>query len=242
MDLLGPLPRSDSGNCWIMVVGDYCSKWMEAYPLPDAKAETAANKFVSEFVCRFGVPLELHSDQGTNFESAVFAEMCRVLGITKTRTTAYNPKSDGMVERFNKTLINMVAVMIEPKRKQRDWDECLPYACFAYRCTPQESTGESPNMMMFGRGTRLPVDLLVEGPAVEDAGTTDFAQKLRQNLQEAHTRARQCLRQSARRQKRNYDRKAYGRGLQEGQFVWLFNKSKKKGGRRSWNFAGMDHF
>ena len=155
--------------------------------------------------------------------------MCRVLGITKTQTTAYNPKSDGMVERFNKTLINMVAVMIEPKRKQRDWDECLPYACFAYRCTPQESTGESPNMMMFGRETRLPVDLLVEGPAVEDAGTTDFAQKLRQNLQEAHTRARQCLRQSARRQKRNYDRKAYGRGLQKGQFVWLFNKSKKKG-------------
>ena len=82
VDLLGPLPRSDSGNCWIMVVGDYCSKWMEAYPLPDAKVETVANKFVSEFVCRFGVPLELHSDQGTNFESAVFAEMCRVLGIT----------------------------------------------------------------------------------------------------------------------------------------------------------------
>ena len=82
VDLLGPLPRSDSGNCWIMVVGDYCSKWMEAYPLPDAKAETVANKFVGEFVCRFGVPLELHSDQGTNFESAVFAEMCRVLGIT----------------------------------------------------------------------------------------------------------------------------------------------------------------
>ena len=135
------LPQPLSRNCWIMVVGDYCSKWMEAYPLPDAKAETVANKFVGEFVCRFGVPLELHSDQGTNFESAVFAEMCRVLGITKTRTTAYNPKSDGMVEWFNKTLINMVAVMIEPKRKQRDWDECLPYACFAYRCTPRSPLG-----------------------------------------------------------------------------------------------------
>ena len=110
---------------------------MESYALPDAKAETVAGKLVSEFVCRFGVPLELHSDQGTNFESAVFSEMCRALGISKTRTTAYNPKSDGMVERFNKTLINMVAVMIEPRRRQRDWDECLPYACFAYRCTPQ---------------------------------------------------------------------------------------------------------
>ena len=175
------------------------------------------------------VPLELHSDQGTNFESAVFSEMCRALGISKTRTTAYNPKSDGMVERFNKTLINMVAVMTEPRRRQCDWDECLPYACFAYRCTPQESTGESPNMMMFGRELRLPVDLVVEGPAVEDKVATDFAQGLRQNLQEAHERPRECLRQSARHQKRTYDRKVHGQGLEEGQFVWLFNNARKKG-------------
>ena len=229
LDLLGPLPRSDSGNAWVMVVGDYCSKWMEAYPLPDARAVTVADKFVKEFVCRFGVPLELHSDQGTNFESAVFAEMCRVLGISKTRTTAYNPKSDGMVERYNKTMVNMVAMMIEPKRQQGDWDECPPYASFAYRCTPQESTGESPNMMMLGREVRLPVDLMVECPSVEDTTRTDYAEALRHNLQEAHTRARECLRQSARRQKRNYDRKVHGQGLKEGQFVWLFNKLKKKG-------------
>ena len=76
LDLLGPLPRSDSDNVWVMVVCDYCFKWMEAYLLPDARAETVANKFVSEFVCRLGVPLELHSDQGTNFESAVFAGIC----------------------------------------------------------------------------------------------------------------------------------------------------------------------
>lgn len=180
-------------------------------------------------MCRFGVPLELHSDQGTNFESAVFAEMCRVLGISKTRTTAYNPKSDGMVERFNKTLVNMVAMMIEPKRQQSDWDECLPYASFAYRCTPQESTGESPNMMMLGRELRLPVDLMVECPIMEDTVRTDFAEALRHNLQEAHARARECLRQSARRQKRNYDRKMHGEGLNEGQFAWLFNKLRKKG-------------
>ena len=108
------------------------------------------------------------------------------LGISKTRTTAYNPKSDGMVERFNKTLINIVAMMIEPKRQQSDWDECLPYASFAYRCTPQESTGESPNMMVLGREVRLPVDLVVECPTVEDRVRTDFAEALRHNLQEAY--------------------------------------------------------
>ena len=73
------------------------------------------------------------------------------------------------------------------------------------------------------------VDLLVEGPTVEDKTVTDFAQRLRQNLQEAHGRARECLRQSARNQKRNYDRRVHGEGLKEGQFAYLFNKAKKKG-------------
>ena len=171
IDLLGPLPRSDSGNqCgnqWILVVGDYCTEWIEAYPLPDATARTVALKLINEFVCRFGVPQELHSDQGSNFESEVFGEMCRILGVTKTRTTAYNPKSDGMVERFNITLVNMVAVLIDPKRRQRDWDGFLPYATFAYRCTPQDSTGESPNMMMLGREVSLPIDLTTWCPEFE---------------------------------------------------------------------------
>ena len=70
-----------------MVVGDYQTKWMEAFALPDAKAATVAKKLVEEFVCKYGVPQELHSDQGTNFESALFAEMCKLLGIKKTRTT-----------------------------------------------------------------------------------------------------------------------------------------------------------
>jgi transposase InsO family protein len=135
---------------------------MEAYPLPDATATTVALKLVNEFICRFGVPQELHSDRGTNFESEVFGEVCRLLGISKTRTTAYNPKSDGLVERFNKTLVNIVSVMIDPKRRQRAWDEFLPYATSAYRCTPQDPTGESPNMMMLGREVSLPIDLVTE--------------------------------------------------------------------------------
>ena len=64
---------------------------------------------------------------------------------------------------------------------------------------------------------------------MEDKVLTDFAERLRHNLQEAHGSARQCLKRSARRQKRNYDRKVHGQGLKEGQFAWLFHKLKKKG-------------
>ncbi|XP_038068625.1 uncharacterized protein K02A2.6-like [Patiria miniata] len=165
-----------------MVVGDYCTKWMEAFPLPDATAVTVAHTLVTEFVCRFGVPQELHSDQGTNFESEVFREMCQILGISKTRTTAYNPKSDGMVERFNKTLVNIVAMLLDPRRRQKDWDEFLPFATFAYRCTPQDSIGESPNMMMLGREVSVPVDLVTGCPEVEVEATADFAETLRSNM------------------------------------------------------------
>lgn len=95
LDILGPLPTSKRGNKYILIVGDYFTKWMEAYPLGDQKAETVADVFVREFVSRFGVPLQLHTDLGRNFESVVFNDFCSLLGIDKTPSTASHPQSDG---------------------------------------------------------------------------------------------------------------------------------------------------
>ena len=104
IDVLGPLPITENGNKYILIVADYFTKWVEAYPMPNQEATTVAELLVREFICRFGVPLLIHSDQGRNFESELFAEMCRLLGIKKTRTTPYHSQSDGMVECFNRTL------------------------------------------------------------------------------------------------------------------------------------------
>ncbi|XP_038052806.1 uncharacterized protein LOC119725470 [Patiria miniata] len=159
--------------------------------------------------------------------------MCRLLGIEKTRTTPYNPKSDGMIERFNRTLVTMVSMMIEPHRRQRDWDEKIPLATFAYRASPQESTGESPNMLMLGREVRLPIDLAVEQPRDDqqevEGEETDYAQQLREQFRLAHGRARKCLKRSARRQKTHYDRRSVKYNLVAGDFVWLHNPAKRKG-------------
>ena len=95
LDVLGPLPCTRMGNKHILIVADYFSKWVEAFPMPNQEACTVADLFVKEVVCRFGVPLLIHSDQGRNFESAVFTEMCQMLGMHKTRTTAYHPQSEG---------------------------------------------------------------------------------------------------------------------------------------------------
>ena len=90
-DVLGPLPTSDSGNKYLLIVADYFTKWTEAFPMQHQEATKVAEIIVKEVVSRFGVPLSLHSDQGRNFESAVFSEMCSLLGIKKTRTTPLHP-------------------------------------------------------------------------------------------------------------------------------------------------------
>ncbi|GFS95337.1 retrovirus-related Pol polyprotein from transposon opus [Trichonephila clavipes] len=95
-----PLPRSSDGkNNNILVVRVYFTKWPEAYPIPDQKASTVAEVLVQHWISRFGVPLQLHSDQGRNFDSAVCKRLCEILAIDKTRTTALHPQSDGMIER-----------------------------------------------------------------------------------------------------------------------------------------------
>ncbi len=152
--------------------------------------------------------------------------MCEILSIQKTRTTPYNPKLDGMIECFNRTLINMVATMINPIKKQKDWDRQLSFATFAYRSSPHESTGETPMMMMLGREVTLPVDLQfgTEVNTQIKEHETDYAEELRQRLEEAHQRAQSQPKKSARRQKKHHQKKhrlTSGKTFKEGDFAWL---------------------
>ena len=110
VDILGPLPATDRANEYIMVISDYYSKYSEAYAIPNHRAQTVADVIVTGFIARFGVMQQLHSDQGREFESDLFQKICRLLDIDKTRTVPYNPKSDGLVERFNRTLTDAIYV------------------------------------------------------------------------------------------------------------------------------------
>ncbi|PIK50755.1 hypothetical protein BSL78_12341 [Apostichopus japonicus] len=149
IDIIGPLPKTDRGNQYILVIGDYFSKWKEAFAIPNQEATTVANTLVEEFICRYGIPSEIHTDQGRQFEAKLFQELCRLLEINKTRTTPYYPQSDGMIERFNRTLEAMLALVVAPD--QRDWDCWLPYVMLSYRSAIHESTGYSPFEILMGR-------------------------------------------------------------------------------------------
>jgi transposase InsO family protein/predicted aspartyl protease len=228
-DILGPLPRTDRGNKYALVVVDYFSKWSEVIPIPDQEAGTVATAITEGFVCRFGTPLELHTDQGRNFESALFKEVCSLLGVTKTRTSPLRPQSDGLVERLNRTLENMLSAFVSTH--QRDWDRYLPYVMMAYRSTPQASTNTTPNMLMLGREVRLPIDLTVGRPPDEtgEIDATEYAGRLRNRMETAHIHARKRLATSAARQKRYYRTTLDVCRFERGDPVWLYNPMKKKG-------------
>ena len=229
LDLMGPINISERGNRYIVVISDHFTKWTEGLALPDITAETVARALVEEWVCRYGPPRFLHSDQGRQFEAEVFQEMCRLLGLTKTRTSALHPEGNGQVERYNRTLGAMLAIYTEdyPRR----WDEHLPYIMAAYRGTQHSSTKLSPNMMLFGRENALPVHVVLGDPNREDEipDPYDYVQNLRQHLQHAHAIAREHLGRQGALQKRYYDHRAKQVQYQIGDPVWLYQPVRKKG-------------
>lgn len=227
LDVAGPFPRTKKGNRLILVVGDYFSKWTEAYAVPNQEASTIAEIFIEQWISRFGVPMELHSDQGRNFESSIFSKTCEILGIRKTRTTPLHPQSDGMVERFNKTLENQLRIFVSDH--QDDWDEHLPIITMAYRSAVHESTGRTPSSVVFGRELRLPSDLLFGSPYRKNEEVNDYAENLRQRLTNVHEQVRIKMKIESDRMKARYDIRASGKTFEEGDEVWLYNPTRKKG-------------
>jgi transposase InsO family protein len=102
---------------------EYFTKWSEVYAIPNQEAATVAETLVANFFCRFGIPLELHSDQARNFESHLLQEVLQRLAVSKTRTTPLHPQSDGMVERYIKTIEEHLRKVVASH--QKDWDEGL---------------------------------------------------------------------------------------------------------------------
>ena len=156
IDILGPLVETPRGNQYVFVVVDQFSKWVECYALSDQTAETVASTLVTEFFGRLGCPLELHIDQGRNFESRLFKQMCDMLQIAKTRTTPYRPSANGQVERMNRTILQILRCFIQDQ--QTDWD--LGTVGMAIRSTVNLQTGFTPNFLMLGREVLQPIDLM----------------------------------------------------------------------------------
>ena len=219
VDVMGPMPLTKDGNRYILVIGDYFTRWMEAYSLPTQHAEVVAQKLVHEFISRFGTPLEIHSDQGRNFESVLFKEVLKLLQIKKTRTTAYRPKSNGLIERFNATLGRMIKKFVD--HNKNNWDKHLDLLLAAYRSAVHPATGYSPNMLMFGREVNIPSDILYPFPRPEEPENIhEYVHDLRDKMEECYHIVRKNLKSAAERQKQDYDSRMVEYSYKKGDVVY----------------------
>lgn len=229
VDVMGPFPRTDRGNRYVLVAMDYFTKWPEAYAIPDQEAVTVADALVEGMFSRFGAAEVIHSDQGRTFESGVFSAMCERLGMQKTWTTPLRPQSDGLVERFNRTLAKQLAILTG--EHQRDWDMHLPLVLMAYRSAVQDSTSCTPALLMLGRELRTPVEMVFGKPPdtpVAPAGP-EYARRLQDRMESAHAFARDQMQKAGVRQKRNYDLRSKGRDFRPGELVWVYSPKRRKG-------------
>ena len=227
VDILGPLPVTAQGNKYVLVACDCFTRWVEVYAIQNQEALTVAKMLVDEMFCRFSPPEQLHSDQGRQFEADLLKEVCTLLQIHKTRTTAYHPHCNGLVERFNSKLLDMLSTTV--KDHKMDWDQCIRRVCLAYNSSVHASTGYSPFYLMYGRQVNLPVDLMYGSTPHEACTLGDYAHTLRNNLTEAYVLARRKGITEHNRQKALYDVKVHGAPYQVGDWVWLHSPAVPRG-------------
>jgi transposase InsO family protein len=158
LDILGPFNTREDGNSYVLMMINQFTKWIEIAARPDQCALSIAQKFLVHFTVTFGCPLQVHTDQGKNFDGNLFKSLYEALQIAKTRTTPYHPSSNGQVERYNTTVLQMIKCFIE--KKNRKWDRDLPLLAMALHSTVHRQSGFTPNRLMLGREVLQPVHLL----------------------------------------------------------------------------------
>ncbi|KAJ8037827.1 hypothetical protein HOLleu_18745 [Holothuria leucospilota] len=202
------LPVTAKGNRYVLVLMDHFSKYVNLYPMQDQKAVTVAKCIFENYVKQHGIPEQLHTDQGRQFEGEVVTHLCKSLGIRKTRTTPYHPQSDGLIERFNRTMKDQLAKYIAAGHS--DWDdEYLGYIEFAYNTACHSTTGYTPYFVLHGRECRTPVTLLTAPPELQTnvtPGTPAFyCTKLKEKMKHAFESITEQSAGSQEKQKYYYD-------------------------------------
>ncbi len=222
MDLVGPLPKSARGHEHILVIVDYVTRYPEAIPLRKATAKNIAHELFMLF-SRVGIPAEILTDQGTPFMSRLMADLCRLLRVKQLRTTVYHPQTDGLVQRFNQTLKQMLRRVAAEDR--RDWDQMLPYVLFGIREVSQASTGFTPFELLFGRQPRGLLDVAKEAwehqQPTPHRSLVEHVAEMRQRIDRVMPLVREHMAKAQQAQQRHYNRAAQPREFQTGDWVMV---------------------
>lgn len=177
VDVIGPLTPS-RGFSYCLTVVDRFSRWPEAFPMVDQTAATIADTLFSGWIARYGVPEFISSDQGRAFESDLYHALMKFLGTEKNRTTAYNPASNGQVERFHRQLKQAIRC-----HKTDRWVEVLPSVLLGIRSSFKEDLGATSAELVYGTTLRLPGEFFRSSLSSTTPSHAEFVHRLRDTMQ-----------------------------------------------------------
>ena len=222
MDLIENLPAANGYHA-ILVIIDTFSKWAEAIPLRDTKAEYVAKQFLNVWVSRQSLPSIVMTDRGGNVDTAhILKVVYELLQIDKHSTLSYRPQSDGQVERLNQTIKNMLWKYCQ--ENPRNWIACLDQVMFAYRTSVHSATGYSPFFLEKGRLPRLPMDVLL-GTAPVDSLVEEYGEaalELYTKLREIYAFVRENIKSKQVSSKKRYDEDKYVKSYKVGSWVYVW--------------------
>ena len=221
LDCVGPLPKTRSGNQYLLTIMCCVTRYPEAVPLRNITAKTVVKALV-KFFSTFGLPTVLQTDQGTNFMSKLFSAVLSNLSISHQVSSPYHPESQGALERWHQTLKAMLKKYCMDT--SADWDEGVPFVLFAIRETVQESLGFSPADLVFGHTPRGPLKVLKErvlsdSPSKTPTNVLEFVSRMRERLHAAGRLAKESLASTQQRMKVRYDKKTKDRSFLQGDLV-----------------------
>ena len=156
IDFVGPLPITERGNKYIIVAMDYFTKWPEAKAVSEATAKEVSKFIYEDIICRHGCLKKILSDRGSHFNNQMIRELMEKFKIKHGFSTPYHPKTNGLVERFNKTLCEALAKL--ENNGKNNWDLNIAPILFAYRTNKHNSTKIEPFYLVYGRKGILPND------------------------------------------------------------------------------------
>ena len=224
------LDRCKGGYEYALIVCDHLTRFTQIFPTKNKSAKAAADQIFNKYILSYGFPKRIHHDQGKEFNNNLFDRLHKLSGISASRTTPYHPMGDGQPERMNRTLINMLKCLEENEKV--NWKDHLGKLAFAYNSTINKSTGFSPFYLMFGRESRLPIDL-VFGIDVDNHQKNQsydkFVQDWRDSMKQAVEIAQKNIKSGNVAKAKYYDRKVKATEIEIGDDVLLRNH-KEKGG------------
>jgi hypothetical protein len=227
LDFLGPIPISDMGNKWIIVGTDAFTKYAEVRAFPTDKQEDVVKFYVENIVCRFGVPKVLLSDRGSQFRSQLSKAIFQLMGSSPVNTTAYHPQTNGVTERFNKTLALMLKMYCN--KSQSIWCRGLPHVVFAYNTSKHSTTGYSPYYLTFNREPVLPADRNLKVISTGYPSVDDYVFELSSTMKLVREITKNRIKNAELYNKSVYDKKHRHVEYKPNDLVWIYYPKRKIG-------------